>query len=602
MTIFRKSLITLGLVTFALAAALIVSVLVFMNSLYYETNARALSKTASAMVSVYSEEALSSFFNNGTNNRDFSYYDNHYRLTLIDKSGEVLWDSRVVERIVNHLDREEVRAALEGREGKALRSSLSTGTRQLYAALPVEDAGGEIVGVFRLSVEVPSFWQRVSSAVLPFLFLAGILVLAAYMGILYYSRSLSLSLDRLVDITLDAGEFKYADTDMGEAEEIVTLEKALRSMSSELKLRLNEAKTESRRLEAILNSMSEAVIAMDNNLLLLMINPCARDLFNLGNRSIWKLPLLEATRSTELEWAGRKVLESLMPQEMELSIHSNGMVRRFRVSITPFSSAALSSSGANGNGTCAGIVIVMDDLTHITRLEQIRKDFVANVSHELRTPIQIIKGFSETLLEMPLVVSMEGEAAETKQLRHYIEIIRKNTVVMENLVSDLLSLASLEDENGTRPDREVLFLSPLFTEAIALVENQARKYNSSITVDCSPDLKAKLYGSFIVQALVNLLDNAIKYSASPSQVYVRALREGNSLILEVEDNGIGIPSEHMERIFERFYRVDGARSKEAGGTGLGLSIVRHIAILHSGTVEVESHAGEGSVFRLKIPD
>ncbi|MCL1813938.1 MAG: ATP-binding protein [Treponema sp.] len=603
MTIFRKSLVTLGLATFALVSALVISVLVFMNSLYYDTNARALSNTASAVFSVISEEQLRDYFETGTAGRHFSYNDNHYRLTLIDKNGEVLWDSRVEDRMVNHLDREEVHAALEGREGKALRNSLSAGIRQLYAALPVKDSYGTVTGVFRLAVEVPSFWQRVSAAVLPFLCFAAVLVFAVFMGIFYFSRSLSLSLDRLVNIALDTGEFRHIDTGAGEetalasqsalasqAEEILTLEKALRSMSSELKLRLGEATTEGRRLEAILNSMSEAVIAMDSNLLLLLVNPYARTLFSLENRSTQKLSLLEATHSTELEWIARKVLETGTPQETELCFHSGGAERRFHVSITPF--------GTNGSG---GIVIVMDDLTRITRLEQIRKDFVANVSHELRTPIQIMKGFSETILDLPLLSLEKADSAENEQLRHYIGIIQKNAGIMENLISDLLSLANLEDENGIRPDKEELLLMPLFEEAITSVELQAKKMQTEIIVECSPDLKAKLYGSFIIQVLVNLLDNAIKYSHKSSQVWARAFLKDNCLVLEVEDNGIGIPSEHQERLFERFYRVDKARSKEAGGTGLGLAIVRHIALLHGGKAEVESHAGEGSVFRLRIP-
>jgi two-component system phosphate regulon sensor histidine kinase PhoR len=313
-----------------------------------------------------------------------------------------------------------------------------------------------------------------------------------------------------------------------------------------------------------------------------------------------KLSLLEATRSTELEWASRKVLESGIPEETELSFHSNGTERRFKVSITPFSSEKhLSFGTANGSAASPGIVIVMDDLTRITRLEQIRKDFVANVSHELRTPVQLIKGFSETVLDLPLVSAQEEETAA---LRHYIEIIRKNADVMENLIGDLLSLASLEDESGIRTDREELFLAPLFAEASALVELQAKKNNTVIVTECPPELKSKLYGTFIIQALVNLLDNAIKYSPEASQVFARAFQKENFTVLEVQDWGIGIPGEHQERIFERFYRVDKARSKEAGGTGLGLSIVRHIALLHGGKTELDSHAGKGSVFRLIIPN
>ena len=601
MTIFRKSLVTLALAAFVLTSALIISVLVFMNSLYYETNARALSNTASALFSVYSRERLCNFFTDIKPEQPFPYSGTQYRLSLIEKTGEVLWDSRVTDRMVNHLDREEVRAALEGREGRALRNSLSTGTKQLYNALPVKNNDGGVVGVFRLSAEVPGFRQRVSPAVIPFLFLAGILVCIGYLGILNFSRSLSRSLERLVTIARDGGEFRYTEIDMGESQEIITLERALRSMSAELKFRLAEARTEGARLEAILNSMSEAVIAADNNLFLLMVNPGAKTLFNLEEQKIPDMSLLEATRSTELELAARKVLESGIPEETELCLYSGGPEQHYHVSISPFSSEKPLRFGATGGtgGACPGIVIVMEDLTRITRLEQIRKDFVANVSHELRTPIQLIKGFSEIVLDLPVISSEDKEMAE---LRHYIGIIRKNANAMENLIGDLLSLASLEDNSSIRGDREELFLAPLFAEASALVELQAKKNKTEIVVDCPPDLAAKLYGTFIIQALVNLLDNAIKYSPEASRVYARAFQKDNCLVLEVQDRGIGIPGEHQERVFERFYRVDKARSKEAGGTGLGLSIVRHIALLHGGKAELESRAGEGSVFRVIIPE
>ena len=625
MTIFRKSLLTLGLAVFILVSVLVVSVLAFMNFLYYETNARFLSSTTAALFSVFSEEELLRYFAGGNKGTAFPYTGEQYRLTLIDINGDVLWDSLVEERMVNHLDREEVRRALEGREGRALRNSLSIGKRSLYTALPVKNADGAVAGVFRLSAEVPSFWLRITPAALYFLLLAAILASAAFLGVFGFSRSLSFSLDRLVDIALETGDFRYTDTSLGEPEEIMTLEKALRSMSTELKLSLKEAKTESRRIEAILNSMSEAVIAMDNNLMLLLFNPCAGKLFAIENFSnripfprlaaleqpdkipLRSLSLLEATRSTELEWAARKVLKSGEPEKMELSFFFGGMERRYQISVTAFSSDTplasdtLPESGAAGKESRRGIVMVMEDQTRITRLEQIRKDFVANVSHELRTPIQLMKGFSETLLDSPSFFAGSEDSDEKKQLRHFIEIIRKNSYSMENLINDLLSLASLEDQNEGRQNKEELVLAPLFTEAVSMVEIEAAKKQTTIRTDCPPEIKANLYGSFILQALVNLLDNAIKYSPDASEVFARAYSEGEKIVLEVKDSGIGIPAEHLERIFERFYRVEKARSRDAGGTGLGLAIVRHIALLHGGSVEVESHAGEGSVFRLLIP-
>jgi two-component system phosphate regulon sensor histidine kinase PhoR len=172
---------------------------------------------------------------------------------------------------------------------------------------------------------------------------------------------------------------------------------------------------------------------------------------------------------------------------------------------------------------------------------------------------------------------------------------------MENLTTDLLSLVSLEDEEHPHPEMEEVHLDRLLHEAAASVEFQARKKNISLTVTCPPDLKAKLQGPFILQAVINLLDNAIKYSPSASRVWVSASTAEQELLIEVRDKGMGIPAEHLERIFERFYRVNRARSRDEGGTGLGLAIVRHICLLHQGRVEVESHAGECSVFRMRLP-
>ncbi|MDR0584100.1 MAG: hypothetical protein LBG57_07130 [Treponema sp.] len=604
MTIFRKNLITLSLTALGLSSVLVISVLVFMNSLYYEINAAGLRNTARLIFLLIGEKRITDYFEAGP--ADFfpggaplnadvfvpQAGDEAYRLTLIDRAGSVLWDSLAEGTLVNHLDREEVQAALEGREGASRRNSLSTGMRQIYSALPVFDAGGGVAGVFRLSLTTPSFWRRISAAALPFLLFACLLALAAFAAIFVFSGSLSASLKRLVDIAAAAAIEPHAPAEKipvaGEVVEFASLEKALRGMAAELNLRLEQARAEGGRLEAILNGMSEAVLAMDGSLILHLVNPPARKIFSLGGGDVRRLSLLEATRSTELEQAARTAFAEGRPLEMELKLH-RGQEQRFHVYAVPLGASA----AAGKNETPGGAVLVMTDITRLVRLEQVRKDFVANVSHELRTPIQLIKGFSETLLDSP--------PEDTGQIRRFIGIIRKNAETMENLTNDLLTLASLENGGGSRPDMEEQRLAPLFAESVSSVEPGARRKHSEIMVDCPADLKAKLYGPFIIQALINLLDNGIKYSAENSKVWAAAYRENETLVLEVRDQGIGIPPEHLERIFERFYRVDRARSREAGGTGLGLAIVRHIALLHNGTTEVESRAGSGSVFRIRIP-
>jgi two-component system phosphate regulon sensor histidine kinase PhoR len=205
----------------------------------------------------------------------------------------------------------------------------------------------------------------------------------------------------------------------------------------------------------------------------------------------------------------------------------------------------------------------------------------------------VIQGFAENILNCP--------PDEHGQILHFAEIIRKNARAMDNLTNDLLTLVSLENPNAERPPLEETAVNFIIKEAVDMVTVAAKEKNISISVSCPPDLKVLAYSSLLIQAIVNLLDNSIKYSGKESPVKVRAFQEGEQLIIEVKDKGIGIPAEHIDRIFERFYRADKSRSREAGGTGLGLSIVRHIALLHRGNVEAESHTGEGSTFRLKLP-
>jgi two-component system phosphate regulon sensor histidine kinase PhoR len=587
MTIFKKSLLTLGLAALGFSTVLVVSIMVLMNSLYYEINTVGLKNTANALMAAIGKDRIADIFKSAAADSSFEIdlpvnAEDAYRLTLVNASGDVLWDSHVTGGFINHIDREEIAAALEGREAGARRNSISTRMKRLYYALPVFDGGGNTIGAFRLSFSVPGFEMRISPIIFPFLAFSLSLAIIAFWAIFAYSRSLSASLGRLVSIA-QAGTPLLSGPEAVEnvAPEFRSLEKAMRAMTWELNLRFDQAKSEGSRLEAILNGMSEAVFAMDSSLKLHLVNPKARELFNLGNNDVKTMSLLEATRSTELVETAKKALSGGAPIDTELTFHT-GAEHCFQVYASPLSSA---------NG---GVVLVLQEITRLVKLERIRKDFVANVSHELRTPIQLIKGFSETLLDTV-------EEGNKKQIVHFIEIINKNAGIMENLTNDLLILADLENNGVNARDMEELRVAPLIDEAVSSVEPQAKRKQIEIIKDCSKHLSAELYGSFIIQALINLIDNGIKYSPPKSKLWVNAYKENEELLFEVRDKGIGIPSEHLERIFERFYRVDRARSRDAGGTGLGLSIVRHIAMLHKGKAEAESRAGEGSCFRIRIP-
>ena len=354
----------------------------------------------------------------------------------------------------------------------------------------------------------------------------------------------------------------------------------------ELRARLEKAETEGRRYEAILNSIPEGIIALDGDLRVILANPWLCSFFGMDTEEKnWRgVSLHEFSRSAELKDAARQVLSTGQPFETALRRYASGTEQHFRVFAVPLKENS-------------GVVMMLGDTSRLAKLEQVRKDFAANVSHQLRTPIQVIKGFVENLLNSSLDNKVET--------RRFGEIIRKNAETMENLTSDLLTLVSLEDGDAARPAMEETLLSSLISEALLMVEIAARKKNISIETSCPSELSAKLYGPLIIQALVNLLDNGIKYSGMGSSIKVKAFQEEERLVIEVKDKGIGIPAEHLDRIFERFYRVNRLRSRgediePKGGTGLGLAIVRHIALLHHGSAEVESYAGEGSVFRLRL--
>ena len=430
-----------------------------------------------------------------------------------------------------------------------------------------------------------------------FLGFAAFLTVTAFCMALLFLYSFSLSVRRLLkNVSGDAGSARKSLFLPETA--LPVLEKAFLDMAGGLSRRTEEAaaaEAEGQRYLAILNGMSEAVLAMDGDLVLHLANRRACSLFALDE---WhNSSLLKATRSTMLERVAKRVLAEGRPRETEFKprrTHGKprGTDQIFRVSAVPL-------AAPDGGRDVEGVVIVLEDITRLSGLEQVRKDFVANVSHELRTPIQLIKGFSETLLDDPAFYDSPRDTSE--RLKRFVEIIHRNAETMENLTNDLLNIASLENRDRDLGERTRQPLLPLFDEAVLSVGPRAEKKEISLAVDCPEGLEAAVYGSFVIQALINLLDNAIKYSPRESRVRALAFRKGGKVVLEVRDEGMGISSEHIGRIFERFYRVDRAHSRESGGTGLGLSIVRHIARLHKGRAEVESHAGEGSVFRIVFP-
>ncbi|HDS84795.1 MAG TPA: PAS domain S-box protein, partial [Phycisphaerales bacterium] len=291
-------------------------------------------------------------------------------------------------------------------------------------------------------------------------------------------------------------------------------------------------------------------------------------------------------RNTELQHFIRRALDSAVSVEDRLVLHdSPGAERHLQVSGAPLRDEA---------GQKIGVLIVLNDITQIHRLEQLRRDFVANVSHELKTPVTSIKGFIETLLD--------GAMDNPDDRRRFLEIIARQAHRLDSIIDDLLTLSRLEQQSKSeRAELAAAKIRPILTAAADLCQVFAAEKNIPIEIDCPDDLEGRVNASLCEQAAVNLVDNAIKYSDAGRPVRLEAERVGEELLIRVRDHGCGIAADHLPRLFERFYRVDKARSRKLGGTGLGLAIVKHIAQFHNGRITVESQLNQGSVFTLYLP-
>ncbi len=398
-----------------------------------------------------------------------------------------------------------------------------------------------------------------------------------------------------------------------------------------------EARSRTHELEAILDAMAETVVALDTRSRIRLANPSARLLFGpesaCSDLRLEGRDFLEATRSTELQAVVEACLRTRAEERFELALY-RGRERWFQALAAPlFAPSAESGAdcppdsapgavprtkegGGSGARTLAGVVLVLNDITELRRLERVRRDFVANVSHELRTPIQLIKGFAEAIREEEAAApagptareaAAEGTAREAAAggRKRFLEIIERNADRMESLIQDLLILARLEQEGSAWLALEDTEVRTVLAEACEAVAAKAAAKSIALDIACPEGLRARANAGLLEQAVLNLVDNAVKYSPQGSRIGLTAEVEGEGsearLSLAVRDRGPGIPAKDLPRLFERFYRVDKARSRELGGTGLGLAIVRHIALAHGGTASVESWEGEGSLFTIRIP-
>ena len=507
------------------------------------------------------------------------------RITIIDKKGAVLADSEkskeAISGMENHINRPEVRVALTGGTGIDTHYSSTLKIDMLYVAIPIRD-NGEAVGILRLALPLESVQKTlftIRKTVLVGLVFA--LALAFILGSIVAGNTVR-PINRMILVTRRFSEGNFSrKIPQGPKDEIGELANTLNNMAREIEDKIREVGTQNQKLAAIFNSMIEGVIVLDKEGRIISINPTVERIFGICKKDAEGKAFLEVIRNNDISDIINDVLKKGEPVSAELTLMYP--VRKIsEVNATP----------VFDNEKIVGCLVVIHDITEIRKLETMRSDFIANVSHELKTPLTSIKGFIETLLE--------GALDDKENSRTFLTIIQEHAQRLNDLVNDLLSLAHLESKEITLEKKDVA-LRQLIERVTLGFKSQLRKKGIEVKDELPAGLMVKADMNRIEQVFTNLIDNAIKFNKEKGSVRIYSQDIDGRIKIVVEDSGAGIPEKDMSRIFERFYRVDKARSRELGGTGLGLSIVKHIVELHGGSVGAESAEGVGSKFWIALP-
>jgi two-component system phosphate regulon sensor histidine kinase PhoR len=498
------------------------------------------------------------------------------RVTLIDRTGKVWGDSDApAAHMDNHANRPEIMAAAQTGLGTAVRKSATTGEHMLYVALPLKNEG-QTVGFIRLANSLDNVKQYmeiiISSLVVVFfgLFLLSILVLWRI------SRSLSEPVHEIRTVAEQIALGQYADrVGYTKANEMGHLGRAINEMADSLQQQMDRLTDSEHRLKNVLDHLPVGVALTDYNGSLLLFNPffemftAAGSVMNGEKLQQLNVPL-EFSRQFEesLEWRAARQFEFRLYYPEERVIDAQ---------LIPIGS---------------GMVVTMRDLTAIRRLEKLRSEFVANVSHELRTPLAAIRGFAETL--------QNGALHDTNAAEAFLQIIIDESDRLNRLVNDLLELSRIETKRVPLI-YESIRLGDLLHEVRGLLEVEAERRQLQVLLDGDMQLTLEADRDRFRQIVINLLHNSIQYTPNGGDIHITWRATEGALTIEISDTGIGIPSEDLAHVFERFFRVDRDRNRQSGGTGLGLAITKHLVELHRGSIRVSSRVGEGSTFTVTLP-
>jgi two-component system phosphate regulon sensor histidine kinase PhoR len=506
------------------------------------------------------------------------------RYTVIAADGRVLADSREEPAVMdNHRDRPEVMAAARDGIGVSTRFSRTLNTTLMYLAIPVI-SNGRVTGYVRTAVGMDELDHRrealrrrlVAAMILP--------VLAALVFGLLLARSFTGPLLSMTDAAraVAAGEYER-HVRIDRRDEIGALADALNSMTTQLRSQIDTILADRNKTLSILAGMVEGLVAVDRDERVVHVNAAAQAILGIDAKGAPGRRIWEATRVAEVSEALSDAMRQNRVRVSEVRLPTPQKDQVIQLTAAPLKDA---------NDRLDGAIVVLHDVSELRQLESVRRDFVANISHELKTPLAAIRGLVETLID--------DREMETPTRERFIEKIRDQSLRLSSIVSDLLTLSRLE--SGAAGLRfESMDLRDTITESYRAQVHAAETKQVQMVAQL-PDVPVAINGDgeALRELVDNLVNNAIKYTPTGGRVDVRLGVEGSSVVLEVEDTGIGIPIEEQGRVFERFYRVDKARSRQLGGTGLGLSIVKHVALAHGGNVSLKSAPGRGSTFRVQL--
>jgi len=508
------------------------------------------------------------------------------RLTVIGADGTVLADSEADPgRMDDHGSRAEILSARESGIGSSTRYSETVRREMMYVAISVREEGEEIVGYVRAAFPLVDVSRRLAHIRNVIAAIAGLSSFAALLLGFLFARRVTGPLREMTRAAIAVAGGDYAhEFEIRSGDEIGTLGRAFNTMIEQLRSRVETIALDRNKLFAILSSMVEGVVAIDREEKVLHLNLAAARILDVEWERAIGNKIADVTGVREV----RETLARAIREEREITLETKLQTaagkRKIEMRASPL---------RDSDERLAGAVLVFNDMTELRRLEAVRRDFVANVSHELKTPVTAIRGLVETLID-------DAEMPPDRKL-DFLRRVHDQSMRLSSLVTDLLTVSRVESREWA-PEIERIDLRDTARRSM----RNLRALGETKGLVMETDLPAEPVFAYadadaMRQVVDNLLDNAVKYTPAGGRVRVRVRPDGARAVVEVEDNGVGIHPKYHARIFERFYRIDKARSRELGGTGLGLAIVKHLVLAQGGTIEVESEEGKGSVFRVRMP-